>query len=128
MVTKYSGYIHTPATRATGYVEDPNGSVVLASDYAALDEALNECIKDRDWFSDRLDAATAELARVKAESLRVVKVGDPCALGVCRESHFLTGVSDILSCADEFVIEMYGDQIVQPVRLERWEATDVLGA
>ena len=37
MVTKYSGYIHTPATRATKYVEDPNGTYVLAIDYAVLE-------------------------------------------------------------------------------------------
>lgn len=93
----------------------------LASDYAALDEALNECIKDRDWFSDRLDAATAELARVKAESLRVVpdtqhgyhymtpsgigwhsvdKSGNPCV-------ETPTDYHDFADCT--------------PVRLERWE-------
>lgn len=105
MVTKYSGYIHTPATRATGYVEDPNGSVVLASDYDALDEALNECIKNRDWFSDRLDAATAELARVKAESLRVVAITeDRSPINM-----------------DTMVRHIHIDG--QVFRLERWEAT-----
>ena len=42
MVTRYSGYIHTPATRATGYVEDPHGTYVLATDYAAIEAERDE--------------------------------------------------------------------------------------
>ena len=128
MVTKYSGYIHTPATRATGYVEDPNGTFVPASDYDALDEALNECIKDRDWFSDRLDAATAELARVKAESLRVV--ADECKNMDIASDWYMTpdGLGwlgyDRHNC--ECVETPHGYHKFddcRKVKLERWEAT-----
>ena len=114
MVTKYSGYIHTPATRATGYVEDPNGSVVLAREYAALE---------------------AELARVKAESLRVVADGGPMKnYSVVRHKVVLYEGElwrasnipyELINICTGETIDPPENATVQPVRrLERWEATE----
>ena len=134
----------------------PYGCVyVLASDYAALEAERERCIN----CGDRLDvqdghcenclaralqwgelvrAHNAELARVKAESLRVVPDGEAVELvtlyghqkflfddyGVCEMKN--PGRYDstvdvrVLATGEVMNCEMYA-VFVKPVRLERWE-------
>ena len=107
-----------------------------------------------DWAMCAIDDALAELARVKAESLRVVVVGEECALvdlelSECHLFRHVTGGPAYIMdtaikgrsytdsgrahwCArvEGTVKEwsQYDDFApVQPVRLERWEDADVLG-
>lgn len=77
------------------------------------------------------DALRAELARVKAESLRVVPVGEACG------AHDAEGRENFVMLSDEVLMpepylwdwirldgthpDITDDTIVQPVRLERWE-------
>lgn len=84
-------------------------------------------------------AYRAELARVKAESLRVVPDGDACKFDdvdtkfILHRGH-IYGWHEIVY-HEKSTTPIYGgdtinlrlsnrDTIVQPVRIERWEATD----
>jgi len=58
---------------------------------------------------------------IAAGVLVPVPDGEACPLAECREPHFFTGDTKTLSCCDEFVVGMYGDQIVRPVRLVKLE-------
>lgn len=96
-------------------------------------------------FNGLLDAR-AELARVKAESLRVVKINEPCSLssmervGIDGHTNTCTvegadwriyaaerrvddsGHRYLMPVSDEWPPIAFGpDTKVQPVRLERWE-------
>ena len=83
------------------------------------------------------EVAKAKLARVKAESLRVVKVGDECEIShipICGLFSYLGVVYRLYSFSpDEFGAWQVSDHsehifaphtFVQPVRLERWEAVE----
>lgn len=86
---------------------------------------------DCDAYEARIAELTDELARVKAESLRVVEDGQAKMYGECIiPQHVLydkkvcmTVVKgyDIVSVHDDSRYEIPMDTIVQPVRLERWE-------
>lgn len=101
---------------------------------------------DCDDYEARIAELTAEVARVKAESLRVVKTGQPIKLAdiesVPISEHtntFTTAGADwriyaaerrvdgnghryMMPVSDEWPpIAFSPDTIVQPVRLERWE-------
>ena len=80
------------------------------------------------------DALATELARVKAESLRVVPVGEPCEISkiaICGCFIFNGTVFRMYSFSrEEFGAWQLSDHtehlfapntIVQPVRIERWE-------
>ena len=117
---------------------------------AELEAKLSEAVAEAIWEADtrREDAAAhaAELARVKAESLRVVKINEPCSLSsmerVGVEGHTNTctvegadwriyaaerrvddsGHRYLVPVSDEWPSIAFGaDTKVQPVRLERWE-------
>jgi len=148
---------------ATGM--DPNAECVASMYYDAVvaerDEWKRRCERRDDIVSrERAEAEIAlrdlhnELARVKAESLRVVVVGEECALvdlelSECHLFRHVTGGPAYIMdtaikgrsytdsgrahwCArvEGTVKEwsQYDDFApVQPVRLERWEDADVLG-
>lgn len=88
--------------------------------------------------NNRVADLTAELARVKADSLRVVPVGEPVAVSELHSRQAFTcdhdGVWMIFGCSSwDFSIrnlidysetELTENTVVQPVRLERWEATN----
>lgn len=65
-------------------------------------------------------ATIAELARVKAESLRVVECGEVCELQDCMVEYCFIEGKDRLNFASEFAKQHYPTMRVQPVRLERW--------
>jgi hypothetical protein len=61
-----------------------------------------------------------ELARVKAESLRVVPVGEQCQRRRCTTTYYV--VDGGIYCSDwPLPNGIDWDHVVQPVRLERWE-------
>ena len=79
----------------------------------------------------KIAALEAELASVKAESLRIVKDGEALKSEDAHADHNFILHDGIVCLADYttygwvqvdgFVAEVYNDTIVQPVRLERWE-------
>ena len=111
--------------------------------YYCTDENEAECIvrhhnADCDAYEARIAEMEAELARVKAESLRVVPVGEACELvEISRHQKFSMGdhliceivnpgqydrtvdVRDLVA-GEVFTSYRYAVN-VQPVRLERWE-------
>ena len=119
---------------------------VLASDYDALAaelarerEAYKQLLLDHENAMAHVENVDAELARVKAESLRVVPVGDPCpVIKIWIGGFFRVGGIVYRMFAGDMteneirareLINQYeqgfdGDTIVQPVRIERWEASD----
>lgn len=82
-----------------------------------IDATIDELIAESNALMSTNAALRAELARVKAESLRVVVEGEPCEYwrkrpGFCLNGKRVHGNSpDIVGKFD----------MVQPVRLERWE-------
>lgn len=158
------GDIEYNAAEAARYAElHPDAMFVLASDYDAYDARIQEFkdayAHDREIMADNvaqlesydariveLDAeceacdlaryaAEAELARVRAESLRVVPVGEACRICDADEGVILVGGnvyqitdhSEWIGMAEgvrylhQEIPEYDDDTIVQPVRLERWE-------
>ena len=109
--------------RSTQFCADITG--VRAELDAATDMAIH--------YRDSAMAGDAELARVKAESLRVVPVGEPCEYGMWLEQQSSTAFLLDDEVDVHVTINRYqsanggpsapieGDTIVQPVRLERWE-------
>jgi hypothetical protein len=103
----------------------------LSLTLAAEVDALRAKLLDADAYNGALEAAefsasrlADELARVKAESLRVV-VGEAqpwhCCEGVCLYEDgepMLTFEGQYASYTDRYPQD---DELVQPVRLERWE-------
>jgi len=86
---------------------------------------------DCDAYEARIAELEATLARVKAESLRVVPDGGACAAGDARGNHtFIMRGGDVFMSEphlwdwvriDGTYAELNDDIFVQPVRLERWE-------
>ena len=81
-------------------------------------------------YEARIAELTAELARVKAESLRVVADGDACRIGELKEGQYFGHDGDTGYIYVDMESGCYtsihqgqvdNDLIVQPVRLERWE-------
>lgn len=138
---------------ATGM--DPNAECVASMYYDAVvaerDEWKRRCERRDDIVSrERAEAEIAlrglraELARVKAESLRVVVDGEACRvlrtkIGSCFEhlgNVYRNIGGEIRGDASEINARQLmdgsanlfdGDTIVQPVCLKRWEDADVLG-
>ncbi len=90
-------------------------------------------------YEARIAELTAELARVKSESLRVVPVGEACMPTDCKENFFIVN-GEIVCARDCYEDSNTGiwmgwglesgyievpdedyDAGIQPVRLERWE-------
>jgi len=110
---------------------------------ASEDDAKNIARRHKqecDHYEQRIAELTAELARVKAESLRVVPVGDECAvLDLVATAYFTdedktyrkTGVTwgdaGPEYCSFEELVtdgthgQMSPGFIVQPIRLELWD-------
>lgn len=94
-----------------------------------LPDADGEWVKASDY-----DALANELARVKAESLRVVKVGEPCLSWEAHSKDNFVLLEDMVCVADYttygwvqidgFVANIGSEDLVQPVRLERWETSE----
>lgn len=73
----------------------------------------------------------SELARVRAESLRVVPVGEVCQPHELYPTQFILrdnrvwvnapGTRDIVDITNNNRVSVPYDETVQPVRLERWE-------
>ena len=118
--------------------ENIGADYVLASDYAALEAERDALQREKDALTEVYASVSAELARVKAESLRVVPEGKgleyktiPPGVLFHAEDMIATKNGDIppfSSMEDAWVFDksypittFKGDQIVQPVRLERWE-------
>lgn len=89
---------------------------------------------DCDAYEQRIAELEAELARVKAESLRVVKDGEVCAIMDCDSKYFIYNgriyeIPDgefygvLVGHEGPHYTGFYGDSatIVQPIRLERWD-------
>lgn len=72
-------------------------------------------------WADACAELTAELARVKAESLRVVEDGEACELQDCVTEYCFIDGKDRLNVASEFAKRNYPTMRVQPITLERWE-------
>jgi hypothetical protein len=131
------------AAEAARYSEHhPDARFVLAEDYDATNE---ENIRlDRKRFENahaarrtlaKLRTVTADLARVKAESLRVVVDGEACRICDADEGVILVGgnvyqitdhsewigMAEGVKYLHQEMPEYDEDTIVQPVRLERWE-------
>lgn len=76
-----------------------------------------------------IDEATDSLARVKAESLRVVPDGEPCPYKWIEKEHFLHeddvltthGVIEPKSLTTGKRVRVKSDTMVQPVELKRWK-------
>lgn len=122
---RFDAYYGYPSCWANGCHIHTNGEFVLASDY---------------------DALAAELARVKAESLRVVPVGEPVLYDEIQDGILFraegevackngqrsqySGEADSWHFSREYKsgvvpITMFSrTAIIQPVRLEAWEASD----
>lgn len=96
--------------------------------------------EDISWLLNEISALRAELARVKAESLRVVVDGEACKVldlvtiayftdkgNICRKTGETWGDAGPEYCSFEELKtegthgQMTAGFIVQPVRLERWE-------
>lgn len=173
MAERFNTYYGSVHCRATGREICPNGENVRASDYDALKserdayeariaeleakvkkyadniELKRESLCEREntiqFNREDIKGLRAELARVKAESLRVV-VGEPLRLGdiesVPISEHtntFIAAGADwriyaaerrvdknghryMMPVSDEWPPIAFGpDTIVQPVRLEHWE-------
>ncbi len=65
-----------------------------------------------------------ELARVKAESLRVVESGPVCELQDCITEYCFIEGKNRLNVASEFAKRNYPTIRVQPLTLERWETEE----
>jgi len=85
----------------------------------AREVTMDSLVARCETLQERLHATQLELARVKAESLRVVPVGEPCEYRKSEEIFFL--INGTIQAHDAVIESLYGDTIVQPVRLERWE-------
>lgn len=149
-VERFDAYYGYPSCRATGRHIHANGEFVLASDYDALAADLEAVKAERDALAKRInhdgtpvdiaalcaeiDEVTDELAHVKAESLRVVRVGDPCEISkisICACFLHLGVLYRLYSFSHEelgaWQISDHTEHlfspgtIVQRVRLERWE-------
>jgi uncharacterized coiled-coil protein SlyX len=114
---------------------------VLESRIEELERRLAQREKDVRYQSDNYQATHAkweqsqrELARVKAESLRVVKVGEEAIAGEIKglngcildgrpywAYHDQCGQLCLQCLIDGHPAISADDTIVQPVRLERWE-------
>ena len=118
----------------------PRGGMITVgeTDYPYMDilkmsELADAHNADCDTYEARIAELDAELARVKAESLRVVPVGEPCEYGMWLEQQSSTAFLLDDEVDVHVTINRYqsanggpsapieGDTIVQPVRLERWE-------
>jgi len=79
-------------------------------------------------LADEIDALLAELAHVKAESLRVVVGKQRCALSGCGEKFYIqpSCFHDLKATPDNIQADFrrHPDTTVLPVRLERWEASE----
>lgn len=103
-------------------------------------ESLNVIYKDRLDVLDRhcedgirIDVAALcsqledhreELARVKAESLRVVECGPVCELQDCITEYCFIEGKNRLNVASEFAKRNYPTMRVQPITLARWETEE----
>lgn len=65
-----------------------------------------------------------ELARVMAESLRVVESGPVCELQDCITEYCFIEGKNRLNVASEFAKRNYPTIRVQPLTLERWETAE----
>ena len=83
---------------------------------------------DCDAYEARIAELEALVARVKAESLRVVVAEQRCALSECREKFYIQS-----SCCHDTKVtpnniqadfRRHPDTTVLPVRLERWETAE----
>lgn len=94
---------------------------------------FDKCVFDlKCWhraYNDQINSLESALAHVKAESLRVVKVGNQCLLRHVTTDYVLADDGHIYqrddgdwwSLRDKFQFLVGKDMFVQPVRLERWE-------
>lgn len=114
---------------------------------AELEVAYQRQYNAMDVLVQDLKSKDTELARVKAESLRVVPVNEPIRVGenpIPAITHCLCGCDKFywiddndglpvehwaydLACGGCEFGKIDNDTIVQPVRLKRWEDADVLG-
>lgn len=109
-------------------------------EFAAAVNDLNRA-EARAEYAERLESelreCEADLARVKAESLRVVPVGEPCEIrkiAICQCFTHLANVYRLYSFSpEEFGAWQISDHsehlfspwtFIQPVRLARWEGSE----
>lgn len=110
---------------------ETSSGVACAEERAAGNGGCGACSWCCSQWRERAEVATAELARVKAESLRVVPDGGACAAGDARGNHtFIMRGGDVFMSEphlwdwvriDGTYAELNDDIFVQPIRLERWE-------
>ena len=120
----------------------PRGGMITVgeTDYPYMDilkmsELADAHNADCDTYEARIAELDADLARVKAESLRVVVDGEACRICDADEGVILVGgnvyqitdhsewigMAEGVKYLHQEMPEYDEDTIVQPVRLERWE-------
>lgn len=135
---KLLGWTCIPA-EATNIIDEHNADCDAYESRIAELEA--QCVAERQQaaahYQARL-AAEAELAAVKAESLRVVKVGEPVDIGLIilgqlgfQQKNYLwrNGIGyneglGVRSVCDHHYMDISEDETAQPVELKPWESSN----
>lgn len=127
--------LDNPTATRVAQVEVELGQVWMYRTAEEVPIHLNQIART---LAAEVDALAAELARVKAESLRVVVDGDACRICDADEGVILfggnvyqitdhsewIGMAEGVRYLHQEIPEYDEDTIVQPVRIERWEDDD----
>lgn len=120
-------------TGAIMFIEADDGEWVKRSDYDALAAELEAVKAERDTAGDMVDGLLAELARVKAESLRVVRLPDTteheCPIATMGIIDDVIGFKDVdgdwyaIPDWKSYTPETF-DKSFTPVELKPWESSN----